>query len=669
MIYHIDFLIAAIVILLLILWYFLGQKRAEDLNNQVFLFFAVLGVLDVIAEFFSTYCITSPESGFGIAAVFITTVFYLLQALLPFTFLCYILSMHDNRLVSTKKMLLSGLPTLVLIGVILTNPFTGKLFCFDPSRGYVKGPWYLLMYYSAILHLAVALFLIIIWRKKLGFQRVKVLLEILVISGGGVIIQLLNPSLLTTGFGVSLSILALFITINNPYANMDSLTGLYNHLYLTRKGNELVTAGRSFHIITVYLYQMKHINKIAGIQGGDFVLRLTARKLGALCGRKAFHITGKRFLILTFSLKEYEYYLDELKKIFDVNIKLNVENKSITIPAIISGIIHAEKLGDSGRILEYAEYLESLSPQNGLTEVIQDDHQTMNGFLYNKRVEQYLHTAIAEDLFELYYQPVYSTQEKRFVTLEALSRLHHPELGWITPDVFIQLAEKNLLIEQITDLQFCRVCRFLKEHGKLMEQLLNVKVNLSSLDLMRTDCSSHFIRIMDKYGIPHEWIQFEITETVATEYNASLRMVVDEFTAAGIRLCLDDFGSGYANLNTVMKLPFSTIKLDRSLLFDICKDEKRATVLSKCCGDLSENELSYCFGRCGDKRRSRTAQPVESRYDPGILLFQTSSCGRTAEIILKKKSITVKSASANRNASSIITIKDTFYVTFNYASS
>ena len=93
MIYTIDFLIVAIVILLLILWYFLGQKRAEDLNNQVFLFFAVLGVLDVIAEFFSTYCITSPESGFGIAAVFITTVFYLLQALLPFTFLCYILSM------------------------------------------------------------------------------------------------------------------------------------------------------------------------------------------------------------------------------------------------------------------------------------------------------------------------------------------------------------------------------------------------------------------------------------------------------------------------------------------------------------------------------------------------------------------------------------------------
>ena len=576
MMYNADFLIAAVVILLLVLRNFLDQKRAEDLNSRVFLFFVVIGILDVIAELVSNYYITSGDGDFGLAAVVTTTIFYLFQALLPYALLCYIMTLHDNKLISVKKMLLAGIATILLVSIVLTNPFTEKLFYFDISAGYVEGPWYRLMYYSALFHLAVILILVISWKKEFGPQKIKVILDILILCGCGVVIQLLHYPLLMTGFGMSLGILALFLTINNPNANRDSLTGVYNHLYLTRRSDELIAAGKSFHIITIYLYQLKHINKVAGVEGGDHILQLTAKKLEELCGSRVFRITGKRFLILTSSLEEYEYYLDELKKIFDVNIKLNVENKSITIPAIISGILHAEKLGDSGRILEYAEYLESLSPQNGLTEVIQDDHQTMNGFLYNKRVEQYLHTAIAEDLFELYYQPVYSTQEKRFVTLEALSRLHHPELGWIAPDVFIQIAEKNHLIEQITDLQFCRVCRFLKEHGKLMEQLLNVKVNLSSLDLMRTDCSSHFIRIMDKYGIPHEWIQFEITETVATEYNASLRMVVDEFTAAGIRLCLDDFGSGYANLNTVMKLPFSTIKLDRSLLFDICKDEKRA---------------------------------------------------------------------------------------------
>ena len=501
MTYNIDFLIAAMVILLLVLWYFLGQKRAEDLNNQVFLFFAIIGILNVVAELASNYYISFPNSNCEIAAMLATTIFYLLQALLPFTVICYIQTLHDNKIISAKKMFLSGVPTFILMGMILTNPFTEKLFYFDIPAGYMKGPWYMLMYYSALCHMAAALILIVIWRKKLGYQKVKNLLEILLISGAGVVIQLLYHPLLTTGFGMSLGILVLFITINNPHANIDTLTG---------------------------------------------------------------------------SLEEYEYYLTQLKRMFDGNSKLNVNNKIITMPVIISGIMNAQKLGDSGLILEYAEYLEALSAKNGLTEVIQDDYQTMNGFLYNKRVEQYLHKAITEDLFEIYYQPVYSTRKKCFITLEALSRLQHPELGWIAPDVFIQIAEKNHMIEQITDLQFSRVCRFLGENRYLMRHLLNVKVNLSSLDLMRNDCSRHFIRIMDAYKIPHNWIQFEITETVATECNAGLRRVAEEFTDAGIGLCLDDFGSGYANLNTVMRLPFSVIKVDRSLLFDICRDEKRA---------------------------------------------------------------------------------------------
>ena len=501
MTYNIDFLIAAMVILLLVLWYFLGQKRAEDLNNQVFLFFAIIGILDVVAELASNYYISFPNSNCEIAAMLATTIFYLLQALLPFTVICYIQTLHDNKIISAKKMFLSGVPTFILMGMILTNPFTEKLFYFDIPAGYMKGPWYMLMYYSALCHMAAALILIVIWRKKLGYQKVKSLLEILLISGAGVVIQLLYHPLLTTGFGMSLGILVLFITINNPHANIDTLTG---------------------------------------------------------------------------SLEEYEYYLTQLKRMFDGNSKLNVNNKIITMPVIISGIMNAQKLGDSGLILEYAEYLEALSAKNGLTEVIQDDYQTMNGFLYNKRVEQYLHKAITEDLFEIYYQPVYSTRKKCFITLEALSRLQHPELGWIAPDVFIQIAEKNHMIEQITDLQFSRVCRFLGENRYLMRHLLNVKVNLSSLDLMRNDCSRHFIRIMDAYKIPHNWIQFEITETVATECNAGLRRVAEEFTDAGIGLCLDDFGPGYANLNTVMRLPFSVIKVDRSLLFDICRDEKRA---------------------------------------------------------------------------------------------
>ena len=576
MMYNADFLIAAVVILLLVLRNFLDQKRAEDLNSRVFLFFAVIGILDVIAELVSNYYITSGDGDFGLAAVVTTTIFYLFQALLPYTLLCYIMTLHDNKLISVKKMLLAGLATILLVSIVLTNPFTEKLFYFDVSAGYVEGPWYRLMYYSALFHLAVILILVISWRKEFGSRKTKVILDILILCGCGVMVQLLYYPLLMTGFGMSLGILALFLTINNPNANRDSLTGVYNHLYLTRRSDELIAAGKSFHIITIYLYQLKHINKVAGVEGGDYILQLTAKKLEELCGSRVFRITGKRFLVLAMSLQEYEYYITQIKKRFETDMQLDADSSKPAMPVILSGIVYGQKLGTSGLMLEYAEYLESLSMQNGMIEVIQDDQQTMDGFLYNKKVEQYLHTAIAQDLFEVYYQPVYSTEKNDFVTLEALSRLHHPELGWIAPDVFIQIAEKNHMIEQITDLQFKRVCMFINEHRDLMKKLFNIKVNLSSLDLMRSDCSSHFIRMMDDMDIHHDWIQFEITETVATEYNAGLEMVIDGFMAAGVRLCLDDFGSGYANLNTVMRLPFSAIKIDRTLLFDICNDKKRA---------------------------------------------------------------------------------------------
>ena len=576
MMYNADFLIAAVVILLLVLRNFLDQKRAEDLNSRVFLFFAVIGILDVIAELVSNYYITSGDGDFGLAAVVTTTIFYLFQALLPYTLLCYIMTLHDNKLISVKKMLLAGIATILLVSIVLTNPFTEKLFYFDISAGYVEGPWYRLMYYSALFHLAVILILVISWKKEFGPHKIKVILDILILCVCGVVIQLLYYPLLMTGFGMSLGILALFLTINNPNANRDSLTGVYNHLYLTRRSDELIAAGKSFHIITIYLYQLKHINKVAGVEGGDYILQLTAKKLEELCGSRVFRITGKRFLVLTMSLQEYEYYITQIKKMFETDMQMDADSSKPATPVILSGIVHGQKLGASGLMLEYAEYLESLSMQNGMIEVIQDDQQTMDGFLYNKKVEQYLHTAIAQDLFEVYYQPVYSTEKNDFVTLEALSRLHHPELGWIAPDVFIQIAEKNHMIEQITDLQFKRICMFINEHRDLMKKLFNIKVNLSSLDLMRSDCSSHFIRMMDDMDIQHDWIQFEITETVATEYNAGLGMVVDGFMAAGVRLCLDDFGSGYANLNTVMRLPFSAIKIDRTLLFDICNDKKRA---------------------------------------------------------------------------------------------
>lgn len=570
---NIHYLIAAMAVLLVVIWQYSRQRQMDDRNSLMFRRLLSIVSLDVAAELVSTAFILYAPYSFGVGRMLSNTVFYLFQALLPLLLLYYVCTLCTSRVIAPSTVLRMGIPTIALVFIILTNPFTEILFYFD-STGYRHGPWYLLLYVSALLHIAGAAVFVAVHRASVSRRTLTELLAVFALAALGIAAQAVNPSVLTTGFGLSLSILAMYLTINNPCACMDSLTGLNDKQYLLRRMDELTDAHKAFHIITVYAYQLDHINKVAGVQNGDEFLRRAAERMQEIADRNVFRISGKRFLLMTFSLREYETCLTRLRPAVPY-AALDDEHAAPT-PVILCGVVNAEKLGTSGLVLDYAEYLESLVSRSGETQVIQNDRKTMDSFHYNKQVEQFLHRAIAEDLFEVYYQPVYSLHQQRFVTLEALSRLRHPELGWISPDIFIRLAEKNHLITQITELQLRRVCRFLCENPALRASIANVKINLSPLDLIQSESGSHLVRILGEYGLPCSCFQFEITETVATEYSASLTRVAESLQTAGIGLRLDDFGSGYANLNTVMQLPFSVIKLDRSLLFHICTDKKAA---------------------------------------------------------------------------------------------
>ena len=569
---NLHYLIAGMAVLLVVLWQYSHQRQMDDRNSLMFRRLLTVVSLDVLAELVSTCFILYAPYSFGVGRMLSNTVFYLFQAILPLMLLYYVCTLCSSRVISTGTVLRMGIPTIALVFIILTNPFTEKLFYFD-STGYCHGPWYLLLYISALLHIAAAAIFVAVHRDAVSRRNLTALLTVFLLAAFGIAAQAVNPAVLTTGFGLSLSILAMYLTINNPCACIDSLTGLNDKQYLLRRMNELTDAHKAFHIITVYAYQLDHMNKVSGVQSGDEFLRRAAEHMQEIAGRNVFRVTGKRFLLLTFSLREYEACLTSLRQVFHTQPD---DAQAAPSPVILCGVVGAEKLGTGGLVLDYAEYLESLAARSGGTEVIQNDRKNRDSFYYNKQVEQFLHRAIDEDLFEVYYQPVYSLHQQRFVTLEALSRLRHPTLGWISPDIFIRLAEKNRLISQITELQLRRVCRFLRENPALRASIANVKINLSPLDLIHSDGGSHLIRILDEYGLPYSCFQFEITETVATEYSTSLTRVAESFQAAGIGLCLDDFGSGYANLNTVMQLPFSVIKLDRSLLFHICTDKNAA---------------------------------------------------------------------------------------------
>ena len=312
---NIHYLIAGMAVLLVVIWQYSCQRQMDDRNSRMFRRLLSVVSLDVAAELVSTGFILYAPYSFNVCRMLSNTVFYLFQALLPLLLLYYVCTLCMSRVIAPSVVLRMGIPTIALVCIILTNPFTEMLFYFD-GTGYRHGPWYLLLYVSALLHIAGAAVFVAVHRASVSRRNLASLFAVFALAALGIAAQAVNPSVLTTGFGLSLSILAMYLTINNPCACMDSLTGLNDKQYLLRRMDELTDAHKAFHIITVYAYQLDHMNKIAGMRGGDEFLRRAAERMQEIAGRNVFRVTGRRFLLLTFSLREYETCLTRLRELF-----------------------------------------------------------------------------------------------------------------------------------------------------------------------------------------------------------------------------------------------------------------------------------------------------------------------------------------------------------------
>ena len=578
MAYNVDFLLSALIFLLIILNHFMEQRALNTKSTKAFLTFLLLGIANIVFDLLCTFLITLARPDLAWMTECCLTILYLLQILVPVSLLGYIRTYYESDQSWPRwRRVCCVIPPLLMSLFILLNHRNGLFFRIDNSGNYVRGPYYLCMYLFAGAYILVIAVSSHVYASQLGRQKVRAIRELLLLVGICVVIQSIYHDILLTGFGIAMCIAILFFTINNPYQHMDSLTGLFDLNYFREQCNHFILRRKSFHVLSVDLCQLKRINRILGTDIGNQALIQTAQML-RLVGKdtRVFRSSGKRFLLICPTISEYEAAQQKIQEMFSHPMEIN--GNSIASPVAICGIIHAEQLDSCEFLLGYLDYLSSLIASTNRTVLIQGNQETRRGFRYTQEIEHFLQTALEEDLFEVYFQPVYSTSQKRYVTMEALSRLRHPTLGPVSPEVFISIAEKSDQIAQLGLLQMRRICVFLKAHPELMEQIQGVKINLSPMELLKKGHIQQLVDTIRESGLPASCFSFEITETVATDYSENLWNAIDLFTSAGIGLCLDDFGSGYANLNSVLKLPFSVIKMDRSLLSDICTDEKAAAL-------------------------------------------------------------------------------------------
>ncbi len=188
---------------------------------------------------------------------------------------------------------------------------------------------------------------------------------------------------------------------------------------------------------------------------------------------------------------------------------------------------------------------------------------------------------IENNEFEVYLQPKYDLNLKRFSGAEALIRWHHPERGTILPGAFITLAEQSDLVIRLDYYMLDRVCKYLAEWRDRGVRLLPVSVNISKRTLFTVDIAKFIEKTIKTYEINPLLLEIEIVESPSPYDVLFLLTTVKKIKALNIKVAIDDFGTGFSSLSYIKKIPFDIIKIDKAFLSDIEIDEKSRGIVKE----------------------------------------------------------------------------------------
>lgn len=181
-------------------------------------------------------------------------------------------------------------------------------------------------------------------------------------------------------------------------------------------------------------------------------------------------------------------------------------------------------------------------------------------------IELKLPLALENGELEVYYQPVVGAADHAVSGFEALARWHDPELGELPPTEFIPIAEEMGAIHHLGQVIFEQSCNFA---ASLSDPKMIVSVNVSGSQLMDETFPIFVAETLQKHALSGDRIFLEMTESVAMDANAMVRQIFDELSAIGVRLIVDDFGTGFSNLARLKQLPFAAVKIDREFIRDL----------------------------------------------------------------------------------------------------
>ena len=497
----------------------------------------------------------------------------------PMAFYMYVMRLtHPNRLPLNAFVIsvsFISVDTLLLI----TTPFTGWMINFDGGT-YNHGILFPVLYVTSISMIMLVGIALVVYKNEFAASQTVVIVVFAAALIGAVIVQGIWNELLIQNFVIALYLLVVYISLQNPDDYCDKETMLFNRRAFYETAGKLIDKKTPFTAIAFAIDDFQYINRLVGSKEFKGVIHDTARFLCERFGRKdIYHFEDNRFGIMLDGRdrEEAESVIAEIQRHFAQSVLIN--GSEILFTPYICRLDYPEFDVAANEIRDALEYSVREMTRARQRNVVTVTAEALEEKRRETKVIHAMKSALRNDRFEVYYQPIYSVKEKRFLSAEALIRLNDKRLGYISPDEFIPLAERNGMITEIGETVFRKVCDFLGSGAADGIGLEYIEVNLSAVQCMQENLSQRIIEIMGERGIPADKINFEITETARTINEPVLRKNMTSLINEGSSFSMDDYGTGFSTANYLISLPMKIVKIDKSILWPAMENEDAFTIL------------------------------------------------------------------------------------------
>lgn len=231
------------------------------------------------------------------------------------------------------------------------------------------------------------------------------------------------------------------------------------------------------------------------------------------------------------------------------------------------GVVPMQRSILSGnRVADAAKLAQAMGTSPGKTDIIIYTDKMHEDIMWGSYIKAYLDTAIENDEFVVYLQPKFDIYTEKVKGAEALIRWNYKGTEFLSPYRFVPFFEKDGSIGKIDDIVLRKVCEAFNRWKKEGKNLYPISVNLSRNQLFDADIIKHLTDIVDSYGVAHELIDFELTESATYDNMDHMIEVLGGLRERGFKISMDDFGTGYSSLSLLTQMPLDTLKIDKSFV-------------------------------------------------------------------------------------------------------